>query len=414
MESVVGARISANTFGGEECMSTILYSENLVIFNNTLEYRAKFRIDHSSNVQFVQNSVKYNYYYDYDEDLRLWNVTNAIVGNNQNISMLVVGSSFDISNNTGDFFIRAFNYNVSISNNFLNQGYIEVGANYSSIISNTIQNQGILSCYGDYNMIANNTLNNTSAVESFFFKPDSKGNEILDNRLYGEGVFSMQNFWYLNTLKFESGEKVVFQNNTLNNNQVGYFQNESDIVIESSFEQLFVIDCKNVSIEMYRDSRIYHTSYILKSDSIRIYNSTFHGRYTEELDIYPLLLIIDCSFFEIENCRFENNNEGLYVLYSNNGSIVNNTFLDISNYLYVKYNENIVYVNNTLINCGCILESYVPLIRSVFEHAMISKKQRFSTLNQITNQIVLSNELAAIYTNLQSKLTQIHLRRNPI
>lgn len=151
-----------------------------------------------------------------------------------------------------------------------------------------------------------------------------------------------------------NASSFIVQDNLINGLELGFFVNEKNLDINSSFifGQLFFINCNNSII---RDQEIRTTNYgIILINCLNISISScncsnnFHGgiglKYSENITI--------------TNSTFNYNHAGTSVSYSNTITLFNNTYNNNGIGTYASYSNTIILLNNTFTNNRYGIYSY--------------------------------------------------------
>jgi parallel beta-helix repeat protein len=224
-------------------------------------------------------------------------------------------SGFTITNSAGivEYGMVIHSDYSTITNNIIkgNAGGIELNrAQYNKISENFIglNNHNGLDFFIDsyYNIISNNTIskNNVSGIELWVPYNYIIGNTFIDNGI--ENIAEFENY---------------VQNNTVNGKPLIYLFGKSDIYIEEIAGQIVLVKCKNITIENQNLSNTTRGIDLYLTDNCLINNNNLSNNLMGIMSWGSKNNTIKCNYFS------RNKYYHLYLIYSNNNSIFNNSMM---------------------------------------------------------------------------------------
>ena len=290
-------------------------SKHFVIRNNIIiSHRSDegIRIGDAPNNVSIINNVVYGsaHMHDWNPGISIYNLDECNIINNTVISK---EKGIRISSSS----------NCSVKNNKL----IKNGRNIEIIDSSNI-------------LIENNSLvfdetQTGYATKDTIYVQNSDNVSIIYNHLNKSGIF------------FNDGsiKTAVIENNFIDGLKIGFFKNETNILINSTIEfgQILLADCKNCSL--------YNLTMSKSNVGIGIYNSNLINCSYCNLssNLYAGLYIYESVNVTISESTFISNDVGTRVKFSNNIRFLNNIFQENSFGIYLS-NSNCTFINNSFIN----------------------------------------------------------------
>lgn len=294
------------------------YIENNLITNNT---GYGINLYESHNNMMKSNNISNNYY----NSIELSNSSNNNISNNEitdsnRYGILLYGSSHNsiydnyITNNTGIFLSSKSADNIIFGNNIIktSDGIHLSGSSNNTITENTISKSkhdaigltsssiGFSDYSSDYNVVTNNNITQNNKGIKIFYSSNNviSANKIKQNNRSVDIHGSSGNILRSNTITdnpygfllyestghtisgntFSSGGIVIkgdlerdwnshdISNNTVNDKQIRYYKNMSDVVVPSDTAQVILINCQNFTIQNLKLLDVYM--------GIRLLNST--------------------------------------------------------------------------------------------------------------------------------------------
>ncbi len=145
----------------------------------------------------------------------------------------------------------------------------------------------------------------------------SESSTIINNTFFGDGLFVSEEADLIT-----SYQSYNIIDNRVNNRPLGWFTNLYNLTLPSSYGQLFLINCSNVTVTNLNCSNTYSGIIIYYSYNCRVLKSIF----TENR--YYGIHVINSEHTTIVNNSFHRNRVGVYFTRSGSCLIVNNTFLE--------------------------------------------------------------------------------------
>ncbi|MFX1267483.1 MAG: right-handed parallel beta-helix repeat-containing protein [Promethearchaeota archaeon] len=165
---------------------------------------------------------------------------------------------------------------------------------------------------------------------------DESANILLkNNQLINSGI------WFSDS----SANSIVIQNNTINDLEIGFYKNQTDLVFNSSeiYGQLFLVNCTNCLI--------YNLTIKNSNIGIALYQCIYFNcsACNCSYNLYSGLYLSSSLNIIVQNGTFTNNHVGSRVRYSNSVEFKSNLFQNNSYGIYMS-NSNCTYLYNTFEN----------------------------------------------------------------
>jgi len=282
-----------------------------------------------------------------DEAIRIGNIPNNV----SIINNVVYGSA-----HLYDWHIGISVYNVNECNIINNSIFFEEkgihisGSSNCSIINNKlIKNVRNIEIIDSPNvLIENNSLmfdeiQTGYTTKDMIYVQNSDNVSIINNQLDKSGIF------------FNDGsiKTAIIENNFIDGLKIGFFKNETNILINSTteFGQILLADCKNCSL--------YNLNMSKSNVGIGVYNSNLINCSYCNLNsnLYAGLYIYESSNLTISESIFLSNDIGTRVQYSDNIRFLNNDFQENSFGIYLSH-SNCIFINNTFNNNSIDIHTY--------------------------------------------------------
>ncbi|NPA75165.1 MAG: hypothetical protein GXO25_03670 [Euryarchaeota archaeon] len=291
-------------------------------------------------------------YYDGD-GVSLYNVTNGIVRNNT------------LYNNEDD--VRLFSaQNIQVIHN-INTGGIGIEINASknnTIMDNIVQKGGVgigVWSGSEFNLVANNSCSaNTVGMDIFLSGHNVfKDNTFINN--YDDSIYvdeSPHNVFYSNSMTLSGfglwgdlenfTSQVITPNNTVNNKPIYYIVNQNGGLAPSDGGEIILGNVTNYTV---KDMDLEYCSVGLTlgySNNITVINNTFKEDHLSDI------LLIGTTNSTIENNQINSGFNGVYLSDSTGNTIKNNSITGTGNtgvYMELDSTQNMI-LNNTITDGG--------------------------------------------------------------
>lgn len=257
---------------------------------------------------------------------------------------------------TSEYFIIRECYISASENNKNGIRLADIAPGSAKIVNNTISNSGYMGLYlykSDYIVINNNTFSNNGLQISYSYSTVIRFNDFINDGLS------------LHPQDIETAENYIISNNTINGKILGWFISQQELSITSSlYGQLFLINCSNCIIS--NQNMIYTTERI---DCVWSNNLIFSNN-------------INCNSF-------------LYVRYSTNAIITNNSFSTYDGRVSLYNSDNAMIKNNTFNNTksglGLTDSDFATIINNTFNNTKSGLRLDHSDFATITYNTFSNN-----------------------
>ena len=284
----------------------------------------------------------------------------------------------------------------------------------------------------DTAIVRYNSLKDCSIV---LYKAD--GVDILDNTISGLGELQISSSTYLTVYNNHFGEYGIYfineyvwyddedlyrvpfifddyENNTVGNLDIIFFSNSSNLIINQPYGQIFLLDCSNITVLNQEMKKVklgvyaYQTNncliencffnncqngiYINTTTNFSIYNNVFCNL---DLQLEKALMIEESFFGEILNNTFQTTKPYNFISLYNSGNItVHRNFLQGSHTCLQIYQcENILVIKNQLEDASfCAIYIYESSFLNIYLNNFIDNSQYYETGSQVV-EIICSNIL---------------------
>ncbi|MGQ4891331.1 MAG: right-handed parallel beta-helix repeat-containing protein [Candidatus Njordarchaeia archaeon] len=415
--TVINSTITAYNTSNSYALK-VYYGSKLLIENSEISYVGykSLYLDtfgiwiHADNATIKNSYIHHNYYGIVVEKAQNVTIVNNVIENvsqigihffesskclvgDNNISYVPTGVSIDTSGNitvTGNrikFGKSGIELNSSYNNTISNNTITDmswVGFNIDDSTNNTISNNFIANFtnYGIEVMEApNNTFigNHIIGGEYGMRFLESNGTQILENIVEDSSYYALRikemfhntiksNVFYNSGLWVDTSYYNTVENNTVNGKPLIYMEFVNDTSIENtSVGQIILVRSNNITIS-----------------NLEISNTSV------AIEIYETNLIL------IANSTFKNNKRvGVYLLYSNNATVINNVFENCGLFVWNSYNNTVV--NNTV--------NGKPLIYLENTANMIVENAGQVIVVRSENITVKNVEISNVYSGIQIRET---------
>jgi parallel beta-helix repeat protein len=324
-------------------------------------------------------------------------------------------SGSTIENNTGQGVYFADSSHNTINDSYIlnnsKQGIYSTGSSsYNRIINNSVINNagsGIyLSGIGNNNITDNNISENSGNGISIGSATEHPGdniiqnNTILSNSGIGVTFYSNNNDLSENTISGDSNHTLQFmdpyyyknyiwRNNTANGEEVNYYHNEQDIIIESKYlsasnvsnvGKITLIDCTNITIrdsEFSNNVKSGYGIFLWNSSNNNLTNNTLSNNYNGIL----LHASSNNNITDLQTTNPSNEYGAIFESFSGYNSIIDSSFAATNNYgLWITSSNH-----TTLINI---------MISSVNQSGLVTSGAHYI---DITNATIVTTEADGAY-----------------
>ncbi|PNX52633.1 MAG: hypothetical protein BV458_08560 [Thermoplasmata archaeon M9B2D] len=347
---------------GEDKYTTIIDAQGA---DHVMDFKASwitvsgFTLTNTRNAALACGIYVYNPWWEPSTEHNI--ITNNIFTQHKRDAILIWGSPNNyitdniFMNNTGSIVTDGSNYNVISNNtviggggiglwgdpkynvvsyNFIIKGGITIWWGGNNIISNnTIENGGniLLMRYTDKNVVKNNVLISSNKI----VLEESTNNFIQDNKFIDSRGISIHGdtagYW-LQTI----------ENNSIDGKPIIYYKNQDSMTIPWNAGQVILAYCSNCVIENLTLSNVDYGIQLGFSQNNTIFNNQFNN-ITENA-----VLLQDSLGNEIRNNRILNSNNGIFLgVNSKITNIHDNTIKNCIGYgIYLQSSFNIISNNN--------------------------------------------------------------------
>ena len=164
--------------------------------------------------------------------------------------------------------------------------------------------------------VVNNILEKNSNYGVFigFSKPYGLTQEVINNIFIDNGL----------TIHECNFDEFIVLNNYVNGLPLGYFINQQDLIITIKYGQIFLINCRNITLKNQNCSNTELAILIMESSDCHLINCLVSN--CPSTGLYGGLRIIDSNGINVTQSTFRNNKYGIKVVSSDFIHISNNTF----------------------------------------------------------------------------------------
>lgn len=134
-------------------------------------------------------------------------------------------------------------------------------------------------------------------------------------------------------------------NNTASNGSILYYVNQSNVVIDKSIAQIFLIGCRDFEIRNVNFSNTMVAVEMVYSSNMSILNSSFHGKMS-----WAGIFSFNSSSISIINSKFKNNGCSIFFHATSNFEVKNSYFAFYESGLVIELSKNGIVRN-------CIFEN---------------------------------------------------------